>query len=343
MSANSVFILVLLAVLASGIAVAIATLRWGLRWARIREIGMLKAFGLYCTVVVCSLIVGSIAGWMLYLIGVDPPSPWWEVMGYAVQILVPCLLISRLYTAKFLQAVVAAIPYLVASNASMAFAVLVIRPYVYEAYSVPTNAMAPTILGEHLVSTCPNCGAPAYGSPPDQRTKEHDYGRRLICSKELRSVAVRNAPITRYEGDRILACKLLTPRRWDLIVFRFPQNPSETYVKRLVGLPGERVEIRAGAIWIDGNRVEPPEGIKGIQYSPTLEWESRVVRGPGSVPVQLGPDEYYVLGDFVEQSADSRFWETGAPGHPPYAVPQSHLIGVVINIYWPIDRWKTFR
>jgi hypothetical protein len=50
-----------------------------------------------------------------------------------------------------------------------------------------------------------------------------------------------------------------------------------------------------------------------------------------------------VLGDFVAQSSDSRFWETGAHGHPPYAVPAENISGVVIHIYWPISRWASFR
>jgi signal peptidase I len=128
-----------------------------------------------------------------------------------------------------------------------------------------------------------------------------------------------------------------------LIVFRFPADPSVNYVKRLVGLPGEQLEIRDGGIWINGERLEPPESIRGIRYSPTIEWNGQIHSGPGSDPVTLGPDEYFVLGDFVDQSADSRFWERGAPGHPPYAVPESHLVGVDINTYWPPSRWKSFR
>ena len=60
-------------------------------------------------------------------------------------------------------------------------------------------------------------------------------------------------------------------------------------------------------------------------------------------PAKLGADEYFVLGDFSQQAADSRLWETGAPGHPTYAVPQSYLIGVVTHIYWPPSRWRILR
>jgi signal peptidase I len=128
-----------------------------------------------------------------------------------------------------------------------------------------------------------------------------------------------------------------------MIVFSFPGDPSVNYVKRLVGLPGEKLAIQDGAVLINGEKIEPPESIRGIRYAPTIEFGGTVHSGPGSVPVVLGPDEYFVLGDFVDQSADSRFWEQGAPGHPPYAVPTSHMVGVVINIYWPPSRWTSFR
>jgi signal peptidase I len=126
-------------------------------------------------------------------------------------------------------------------------------------------------------------------------------------------------------------------------VFRNPADPSVNYVKRLVGLPGEQLSIHDGAIWINGEKLDPPPSISGIPYSPTIESGGQVYSGPGSVPVELGPDEYFVLGDFVDNSADSRMWERGAPGYPPYAVPEENIVGVVVNIYWPPSRWTSFR
>jgi signal peptidase I len=165
----------------------------------------------------------------------------------------------------------------------------------------------------------------------------------MNCSAERRSVLVANVSRTTYGGDRIAVCKFIAPRRWDLIVFRYPENPNVNYVMRLVGLPNEELSIHDGAVWINGNKLTPPESIRGINYSPTIEHNGRVYSGPGSAPVKLGEDEYFVLGDFPEQSADSRMWEQGAPGHPPYAVPESHITGVAINIWWPLGRWTSFR
>ena len=64
-------------------------------------------------------------------------------------------------------------------------------------------------------------------------------------------------------------------------------------------------------------------------------------RGPVHFAVAAG--EYFVLGDFSQQSADSRLWESGAPGHPSYAVPESYIIGVATHIYWPPSRWRILR
>jgi signal peptidase I len=222
-------------------------------------------------------------------------------------------------------------------------ALFAVRPYVYEAYVIPTDPMAPTLLGDHLTAACPRCGAPAYGLPPQTRWGPPPDGVQMICSKELRSVFVKPVPQARGGGDQILTSKLLKPRRWDLLVFRYPGDPSVNYAMRLVGLPGERLAIREGAVWINGAKVDPPASIRGIQYSATVTSHGRDISGPGSLPLTLGADEYYVLGDFVDESFDSRLWEKGAPGHPPYAVPESYIVGVVINIYWPPSRWKSFR
>jgi signal peptidase I len=171
----------------------------------------------------------------------------------------------------------------------------------------------------------------------------HTGPERMICSRELRSCEVLDPPHEVLSGDRILACKMIQPRRWDVIVFRYPEDPKVSYCKRLVGLPGETVVIRGGAVWIDGTKQDLPESLRGLQYASHMEGFFGTVWGSEDHPAKLGPDEYFVLGDFSEQAKDSRLWEHGAPGHSPYAVPTSYVIGVVTHIYWPLNRCRILR
>jgi signal peptidase I len=220
---------------------------------------------------------------------------------------------------------------------------LVIRPLVYESFSIPTNGMAPTLLGEHLQLACPNCGSPAYGSPPDRRRHPESDEIKMICRKERRTVFLKNDSSPALPGDQITACKMITPRRWDIIVFRVPGDPSICYASRLVGLPNEELAIHDGAVWINGEKQILPDSIHAVPYSATVSLNGQESSGAGSSPVTLGSDEYFVLGDFPDNAFDSRFWKEGAPGHPPYAIPKPNIVGVVINVYWPPSRWTAFR
>jgi signal peptidase I len=144
-------------------------------------------------------------------------------------------------------------------------------------------------------------------------------------------------------GDRVLVARFLAPRRWDLVVFRFPEDPSQFHVDRLVGLPGERIHIADGAAWANGKKLVPPDSLKGIEYTSQLPSTFGDLWGAVNRPAVLAENEYYVLGDFSAQSKDSRLWEQGAPGHHPYAVPESHVHGVVTHIYWPLNRCRVLR
>ncbi len=338
MSANLVFLIVFAFATIGLLGLMTYGLKIGLNRAKITDISFLKAFGLYFLL----MLAGNICAEMALLVARIDPSELVRIgIGYVVNLVVACLGIALIYKVRLSRAALGLIPFVVCGFAAVAL-VFVDRIYVYEAFTIPSNGMAPTLLGEHMEAPCPRCKAPAYSSPVDGRELPPD-GWPMICSKEITTVRIADPPKTRSDGDRILACKLLKPKRWDIIVFRYPGDPSVNYAKRLVGLPSEKLEIRGGAIWINGEKVEPPEAIRGIHYSPTVDMRGQAISGPGSGPVQLGADEYFVLGDFVEQSSDSRFWDHGAPGHPPYAVPESYIVGVVINIYWPINRWTSFR
>jgi signal peptidase I len=236
------------------------------------------------------------------------------------------------------KAILAWLPTLLAWAITSAVALAVVRPFLFEAYSEPTNSMAPTILGLHVVGTCPSCGGTAYVSPAFLAVRSPEEELR-ICGRCLRASTVAATDERVFSGDRVIAAKFLRPRRWDLIVFRHPEDPSIPYVMRVVGLPREQVAIKDGDVWIDGARTRKPADISGLVYVAHPLAEERVTWGPA----QLGKGEYFVLGDFSHRSKDSRVWRTGAPGHPAYAVPESYALGVVTHIYWPLWRWRIFR
>jgi len=103
------------------------------------------------------------------------------------------------------------------------------------------------------------------------------------------------------------------PKRGEVIVFRFPRDPSKDFVKRVVGLPGEVVEMRDGTVFINGAALDEP-----------YLFESDHSSAP---PTLMGEGEYYVLGDNRSHSNDSRSWG---------AVPEANLLGKVWMVYWPV-------
>jgi signal peptidase I len=113
-----------------------------------------------------------------------------------------------------------------------------------------------------------------------------------------------------------LAYRFDEPRRGDIVVFRFPRDPERDFIKRIVGLPGETVEIRRGQVFIDGQPLAEP-------YNPRLG-------SYDAPPITLGRDEVYVLGDNRNNSSDSHTWGP---------LPLANVIGKAIIIYWPPKDW----
>jgi signal peptidase I len=133
--------------------------------------------------------------------------------------------------------------------------------------------------------------------------------------------------------DRILVNQLIKPQRWDIMVFRFPREPEQKWVFRLVGLPGETVYIKDGAVWVNDARMEPPPELAGVKYTPVVG-EFMTNLGTEDNPFRLGPKECCVLGDFPERCSDSRDWGP---------VPVENIEGVACAIYWPPARWRVLR
>ncbi len=107
-------------------------------------------------------------------------------------------------------------------------------------------------------------------------------------------------------------------QRGDIIVFRFPLDSSKSYIKRVVGLPGDNVEIARGRLIINGDPVPEPYVLE--RYGDRRSYP----------PVQVETGHYYVLGDRRNTSNDSRAWGT---------VKHSSVIGKAVFAYWPLDRF----
>ncbi len=125
------------------------------------------------------------------------------------------------------------------------------------------------------------------------------------------------------DGQRLLVNKVAywigEPQRGDIVVIESPEGTGKKLIKRIIGLPGEAVEIRRGRVYIDGEPLLEP-------YHPYLGSRSYP-------PRRVGPDEYFVLGDNRDSSGDSRVWGT---------VSRDRLIGRAWISLWPPDRWGWF-
>lgn len=110
-----------------------------------------------------------------------------------------------------------------------------------------------------------------------------------------------------------LAYRLGEPSRGDIIVFHFPVDPSQEFIKRVIGLPGDQVNIHKGAILINGQRLEEPYLPVTTNYDG--DWT-------------VGDDQLFVLGDNRNNSLDSHNWGT---------VPMDYVIGKALFIYWPLN------
>lgn len=150
-------------------------------------------------------------------------------------------------------------------------------------------------------------------------------GLSLVLALVLRSFAFASYYVpspsmqgTLQPGDKFIAEKFSTkvlhrsPERGEIVIFQHPDHPKETWVKRVIGMPGDLVEIRAGRVWINNEPLQE-------DY---IEDEVMFDYGPVSVPA----GQYFVLGDNRDNSLDSRYW-----GY----LPQEYIEGSPVLIFWP--------
>ncbi len=139
------------------------------------------------------------------------------------------------------------------------------RTFEAEAFVIPTGSMAPTLYGRHKETDCASCGFHLVVGASDEVNPETGQ---LWNSARLRSAVCPNCGADNpqiydelaFNGDRILVNKypyeIGDPDRWDVFVFKWPEEPQTNYIKRLVGLPGETIRIRGGNVFLWDNEKE---------------------------------------------------------------------------------------
>lgn len=165
---------------------------------------------------------------------------------------------------------------------------LFIRTFVVQAFKIPSGSMLPTLLiGDHLL------------------VNKFMYGVRM--------------PFT---GKLLIPFN--EPERGDVVVFRFPKDRSVDYIKRVIGTPGDTVEIREKKVYINGEPIEDPYAHISTPSLLNANASPRDNFGPVLVP----DDRIFVMGDNRDNSYDSRFWGF---------VDQKDILGKAFILYWSWD------
>ena len=170
---------------------------------------------------------------------------------------------------------------------------LFIRTFVIQAFRIPSGSMEPTLLvGDHIF------------------VNKFIYGIKIPF---LRKTLI---PIK-------------DPERGDIIVFIYPKTKDKDYIKRVIGLPGEDIEINGKDIYIDGILFNDPYG----EYRNTLENGHNSFKDCAYCSVTVPDGHYFVMGDNRGNSQDSRYWGF---------VPADFIKGKAFIIYWSWPHWKRF-
>jgi signal peptidase I len=257
-------------VLAAMTWLLLATFLWlGCRWAKIEQRGPIRVLGTSLAVIV--LAVACFAILVMTLAAGSFESDTSAVLSMLLLLAVSTLLLMAAgggtwwFVKRFLattprQAAQATMAMLVPTLMLLSVPLLLlpfgVRAAVGEAFVVPTGAMATAIQGQHVNVQCPDCGwTDAVGMlPQSSRLRRFEVSETRtcpMCGLET-EVSIQGRP---RSGDRIISDKLAVPRRFDIVVFRPPNDPDTMYVHRLVGLPKETLRIAGGDLFVDRRRV----------------------------------------------------------------------------------------
>ncbi len=195
--------------------------------------------------------------------------------------------------------------WLKSESIALALALLIRWP-IAEPYRIPSSSMEPTLHGDYR-----------FGK-----------GDRVFVNKWIYGVRYPFMNKRIWDGKK--------PERWEIIVFQTVEKDAKhkTLVKRLVGLPGERVHIEDGKVYINGKPLELPPYMPQIYYTsnpdfPGMEYGIRTEDKYSLIPENC----YFLLGDNSAYSRDGRFFGW---------VPNEHIVGRVSCIWFPISRWRDF-
>ena len=134
---------------------------------------------------------------------------------------------------------------------------------------------------------------------------------------------------TLEDGDNLMVDKLSyrfsDPERYDIIVFPYQYQEETYYIKRIIGMPGETVQVIDGMVYIDGEMLDESYGKEVMEYA-----------GVASDPIELGDDEYFVLGDNRNNSSDSRDPSVGN-------VHEDQIIGKAFLRIWPLNKFGILK
>ncbi len=134
---------------------------------------------------------------------------------------------------------------------------------------------------------------------------------------------------TLENGDNLIVDKLSyrfkAPERFDIIVFPYQYKEDTYYIKRIIGMPGETVQVIDGMVYIDGERLDETYGKEIMKYA-----------GVAADPIELGEDEYFVLGDNRNNSSDSRDPSVGN-------IRRDQIIGKAFIRIWPLNKFGILK